>query len=74
VARELGDSGSSDGPDRPGVPTWVKVFGAIGIILALLFVVLLITGGPDRHGPERHSSGHGSGIGPASVASSGLTR
>jgi hypothetical protein len=28
----------------PGVPRWVKMFGIIGIVLALVFVVLHITG------------------------------
>jgi hypothetical protein len=35
-------SDSGDGP--PGTPRWVKVFGIIGIILVLLFVVLHLTG------------------------------
>ena len=37
-----------------GAPRWVKVFGIIIAILVLLFVVLMLTGGPGRHGPGRH--------------------
>ncbi len=33
-------------------PLWVKVFGIIAIVLVLLFVILLFTGG--EHGPRRH--------------------
>jgi hypothetical protein len=47
------------GPDRgapPGMPRWVKVFGIIALVAALLFVVvMLISGG--EHGPWRHTSG-----------------
>lgn len=35
-------------------PRWVKVFGIIGLILVLLFVILLLTG--RDHGPGRHAS------------------
>ena len=37
-------------PDNDGTPRWVKVSGIIGGVLALLFVILLLTG----HGPGRH--------------------
>ncbi|HKO60625.1 MAG TPA: hypothetical protein VJV03_05655 [Pyrinomonadaceae bacterium] len=33
-------------------PRWVKVFGAILILVLLLFVIMLFTRGP--HGPGRH--------------------
>lgn len=33
-------------------PRWVKVFGVIGLVLVLLFVVLQFIGG--GHGPGRH--------------------
>lgn len=36
-----------------GAPRWVKVFGIIALIVLLLFVVMLLTGG--GHGPGRHS-------------------
>ena len=35
-------------------PRWVKVFGTIAIVLALLFAVLIITGVGGPHGPGRH--------------------
>lgn len=36
-----------------GAPRWVKVFGAIAIVVIALFVILLIAGG-GGHGPGRH--------------------
>lgn len=37
----------------PSTPLWVKLFGIVAIVLALLLVVLIIAGG---HGPGRHST------------------
>lgn len=37
-----------------GTPRWVKVFGIIAIIVFLLLFILLMTSGPDGHGPRRH--------------------
>jgi hypothetical protein len=34
-------------------PRWVKVFGILAVVVALLFVVMLLAGG-GRHGPSRH--------------------
>ena len=36
-------------------PRWVKVFGIVALVVVLLFVVLLLVGGPHR--PSRHFSG-----------------
>lgn len=36
----------------PSTPQWVKVFGIIGIVLVLLFVIMMLAGG--NHGPGRH--------------------
>ena len=51
------DTGS--GPDRgstTGTPRWVKAFGIIMAVLVLLFVVVLLFGGPSGgHGPDRHT-------------------
>lgn len=44
-------------PDRelpPSTPRWVKVFGIIALIVALLFIGLLLFGG-GSHGPRRHT-------------------
>jgi hypothetical protein len=41
-----------------GTPRWVKVFGIVAVLIVLLFVVLLIAGGP--HNPGRHMGVHGS--------------
>jgi hypothetical protein len=46
--------GGEDGSDYPGAPRWVKVFGIIIAIPILLFVILMLAGGPGRHGPGRH--------------------
>ena len=35
-----------------GTPQWVKVFGAIAVVLLVLAAVLLLTGG---QGPGRHA-------------------
>jgi hypothetical protein len=43
---------AADPPPYPGVPRWVKVFGIIALVVLVLFVVLLFTGG---HGPGRHT-------------------
>ncbi len=48
-------SQTSDEIDRallPSTPRWVKVFGAIALILILLAGIILISGG--EHGPGRH--------------------
>jgi len=37
----------------PGTPRWVKVFGIIALVLVLLVVVMIFTGG-GSHGPGRH--------------------
>jgi ABC-type transporter Mla subunit MlaD len=34
-----------------GTPRWVKVFGIVALVVVVLFVVLLLTGG---HDPGRH--------------------
>ena len=39
-----------------GTPRWVKVFGLIALVVIVLFVVLLVVGGPGGHGPRRHLS------------------
>lgn len=42
--------------DGEGMPTWVKVVGAITFLLIGAFVVVALTGaGPDDHGPGRHA-------------------
>lgn len=39
----------------PGTPRWVKIFGTILGVLAVLVAILLSAGG-GRHGPMRHFS------------------
>ena len=43
----------SDTP--PGVPRWVKVFAVVAGVLALLAVILMLTGLGGEHGPGRHT-------------------
>ena len=49
------------GTDREltSTPRWVKVFGIIAIVVAVLFVILMFAGG-GRHGPGRHRMSDGS--------------
>jgi hypothetical protein len=35
-------------------PRWVKFFAVIAVIVVVLFLVMMLTGGPGRHGPGRH--------------------
>ena len=37
----------------PGAPRWVKAFGIIALVLALLFAISLLAG--VRHGPGMHT-------------------
>jgi len=47
------DTTTSDNAAQ-GIPTWVESFAVAAAILAVLVVVLLLTGG---HGPGRHLRG-----------------
>lgn len=49
-------------PSYPGTPRWVKISGIVIGILALLLVVVIVTGIGGPHGPGRHTF---SGDGPA---------
>ena len=66
------DTDPADRPDRraidasrPVTPRWVKVSGAIALLLVLVFVVVLVAGGSGQHGPGRHS---GEGARPVQAA------
>ena len=54
-----------------GPPRWVKVFGIIALVVVVVFVILLLTGGPGRHGPARHTGGLGGYTSPASITAHG---
>jgi hypothetical protein len=43
----------SDRGSTGSTPRWVKMFGIVALVLALLFVLHLVD--PDRHGPGRHT-------------------
>ncbi len=50
-----------------GMPRWVKVFAAIGLILLVLLIVGLIAGG--HHGPGRHFGSGGATFAEVAAAS-----
>jgi hypothetical protein len=56
-------------PPYPGTPRWVKVFGIIVIVVALLVAAVMFIGGGE-HGPGRHTQ---SGDAGGQVAPSGTT-
>ena len=49
----MGEGAGSREPTA-GTPRWVKVFGAIALVVIVLFVVVLLVRGGE-HGPGRHS-------------------
>lgn len=54
------DDSRREVPNRgvpPGAPRWVKVSGAIVVVLVLVVIAVLIIGGGE-HGPGRHGA-HG---------------
>ena len=66
--------------DRPAVadttvgpPRWVKIFGALALLVLLLFIVLLVTGRGGEHGPGRHGSSGGSSTVGDHVPPAGVT-
>jgi hypothetical protein len=42
-----------------GAPRWVKVVGIIALVMVVIFIIFLLTGGPGRHGPGRHTGALG---------------
>ena len=38
----------------PPTPGWVKVFGIITLVLALMVIIMIFTGVGGEHGPGRH--------------------
>jgi hypothetical protein len=54
---DTGDGGAGSDPgSTTGTPRWVKVFGLVALIVIVLFVVVILTGGGE-HGPGRHTPG-----------------
>jgi hypothetical protein len=41
-------------PKPHATPRWVKMFGIIALVVILLFIVLLLFGGPHRPGRHMH--------------------
>lgn len=54
--QQQGSEGANQRPQvgEVGTPRWVKVFVGVAVVLVVLVVVLLATGG---HGPGRHTGG-----------------
>jgi hypothetical protein len=53
--RRGNDPDIGDPPDSSGTPRWVKVFGVVLAIAALLAVIVFLAGG-GQHGPGRHAA------------------
>jgi hypothetical protein len=45
----------TDDNAETATPRWVKVFGAIAVVLVVAVIVLLIAGRGGGHGPSRHA-------------------
>ena len=60
-------------PSQPGsdeaMPTWVKVFGAVALVIVVVVLIALLSGG--EHGPGRHT---GSGTATATTVAGVLSR
>ena len=48
---------SDDGEALTGVPRWVKMSAVVAVLVVLMVVFVLATGGAGEHGPGRHSGG-----------------
>jgi hypothetical protein len=57
--RDMDGKRESGRGSRTTAPRWVKLLGIVALVLAVLVVVLLVTGG--EHGPRRHTSGDARG-------------
>ena len=52
------DAGLGSGPEtKPRTPRWVKVFGIIGLVLAVLIILMVAGVFGEGHGPGRHMGG-----------------
>lgn len=47
-----------DPEEDAGLPRWVKVFGIVAAVLAVLVIAMVLLGG-GNHGPGRHLSSSG---------------
>lgn len=57
---------NNDTANDAGTPRWVKVFGAVFVVVVVLFLILLFTRGAHRprgHGLRGTPSGHTPGSG-----------
>ena len=59
------DPDGAAGPGREsivGTPRWVWVAGIIALVVALLFGIMILTGGVGDHGPGRHAPPDGDSV------------
>jgi hypothetical protein len=61
------DTRGAPAASQPGTPRWVKVAGVIALVILVMLVVALLSGG--KHGPGRHALDTGAPQ-PLAVASS----
>jgi hypothetical protein len=47
------DTGDTTAAPQPGTPRWVKVAAVIALVILVMLVVALLSGG--KHGPGRHA-------------------
>ena len=72
MQHEPDDAQDESGP--PGVPTWLKISGAVVAVLVIVVIVVLLMGGGGEHGPGRHGAeGAGSPKATTSAMSVGVT-
>ena len=67
---DRGDASAGIDHESTGTPRWVKVLGVIGLIVALLVIIMLLTGIGGEHGPSRHTSPDGTHTSPAGTHTS----
>ncbi len=53
---DRGDAGAGVDHGSTGAPRWVKILGIIGLIVALLVIIMVLTDVGGEHGPSRHTS------------------
>ena len=63
----------TDSDNEQGTPLWVKVFGGIGVVFVLAFVILHLAGGGFRHLHSRSGEPRGQAS-PSGLSEPGVQR